>query len=98
MKIEKTVNEMAKTREKITDLQTKLRELERQKTEKENSEIVELMRSVDITPLELAAFIEAYRQQGAQAAIEAAGTAIEPEQELDNPPDSDEDNQSKYEE
>jgi len=88
MKVEKIINEMAKTREKITDLQTKLRELERQKTERENSEIVELMRGVDVTPRELAAFIETYRQQGAQAAIEAAGTTqAEPEQEPGTPPD-----------
>ena len=75
MKIDKLNSKIADTREKITYHQTKLRELERQKTEQENSEIVELMRSVDVTPRELAAFIEVYRQQGAQAAIESAGAA-----------------------
>lgn len=82
MKIDKITNEIAKTREKITDLQTKLRDLERQKTEQENNEIVELIRGVDVTPRELAAFIEAYRQQGAQAALDAAtGLQAGPEQE-----------------
>ena len=75
MKVDKIMNEIAKTREKITDLQTKLRDLERQKTEQENNEIIELMRGVDVTPRELAAFIEAYRQQGVAAALEAAAPA-----------------------
>ncbi len=95
MKISKITNEIAKTREKITDLQTKLRDLERQKTEQENNEIVEIIRAVDVTPRELAAFIEAYRQQGAQAALDAAtgpqGKAEpEPEDEPEIPEDDDE--------
>jgi len=90
MKIGKINSQIANIREKITDLQTKLRELERQKTEKENSEIVELMRSVDVTPCELAAYIEAHRQQREQAAIESAGAVPEPESEVDIPSDDEE--------
>ncbi len=97
MKIDKITNEIAKTREKITDLQTKLRDLERQKTEQENNEIVEIIRAVDVTPRELAAFIEAYRQQGAQTALDAAtgpqvksGPEPEPEDEPESPEDDDE--------
>lgn len=90
MKVDKIVNEIAKTREKITDLQTKLRDLERQKTEQENGEIIEIIRSVDVTPRELAAFIEAYRQQGAAAALAAAAPAEAGGSDDGAPPEDDE--------
>jgi predicted nuclease with TOPRIM domain len=62
-KIKKINDEIDKTKSKISELQTRLRELERQKTEIENTEIVELVRGVDATPQELAAFILAFREQ-----------------------------------
>ena len=62
-KITKINAEIGKTKAKIAELQARLRELERQKTELENTEIVELVRSVDATPQELAAFIRAFREQ-----------------------------------
>lgn len=62
-KIQKIDAEIDKTRVKITDYQARLRELERQKTEIENTEIVELVRSVDATPRELATFILTFREQ-----------------------------------
>ena len=43
MKIEKIIAEISKTKKRILEMQTKLRELERMKTEKENAEIVELV-------------------------------------------------------
>ena len=63
-KIEKIETEIDKTKSKISELQIRLRELERQKTEIENTEIVGLVRGVDATPQELAAFIRAFREQG----------------------------------
>ena len=63
-KLAKINAEIVKTREKIADYQARLKELERQKTEIENTEIVELVRGVDATPKELAAFIRAFRKQG----------------------------------
>jgi septal ring factor EnvC (AmiA/AmiB activator) len=62
-KIKKIDAEIEKTRAKLSDYQARLRELERQKTEIENTEIVELVRSVDATPQELAVFIRAFREQ-----------------------------------
>lgn len=62
-KITKINAEISKTKAKISELQARLRELERQKTELENTEIVELVRGVDATPQELAAFIRAFREQ-----------------------------------
>lgn len=62
-KIKKINTEIEKTRAKLSDYQARLRELERQKTEIENTEIVELVRGVDATPQELAAFIRAFREE-----------------------------------
>ena len=46
-----------KTREKITEYQNKLRGLEAQKTEAENLQIVQLVRSMRLTPQELTAML-----------------------------------------
>ena len=54
LKIEK---EIQKTREKITEQQNKLKELEVQKTEAENLEIVQMVRSLHMTPAELSVFL-----------------------------------------
>lgn len=52
-KIDRIDREIAKTREKLTEYQNKLRELEAQKTEAENLQIVQLVRAVRMTPQEL---------------------------------------------
>lgn len=52
-KIERIDKEIAKTREKITEYQNKLRGLEAQKTEAENLQIVQLVRSMRLTPTAL---------------------------------------------
>ena len=52
-KMERINREIAKTREKITELQNKLKGLEAQKTEAENLEIVQLVRAMKLTPQEL---------------------------------------------
>lgn len=62
-KKEKVILEIAKTKEKISVLQSKLRELERQKTEHENTEIVELVRSTKMNTSELSEFLKAYREK-----------------------------------
>lgn len=62
-KIDKVCAEINKTKAKISDYQARLRELEKQKTELENIEIVELVRGVEASPAELAAFIKAFREQ-----------------------------------
>ena len=54
LKIEK---EIQKIREKITEQQGKLKELEMQKTEAENLEIVQMVRSLHMTPAELSVFL-----------------------------------------
>lgn len=52
-KIERIDKEIAKTREKITEYQNRLRGLEAQKTEAENLQIVQLVRSMRLTPATL---------------------------------------------
>ena len=61
-KLEKLSAEIEKTRARITVLQTRLQDMEQQRSELENTEIVELVRSVTATPEELAAFIKAFRE------------------------------------
>lgn len=56
-KILKIENEIKKTREKITEYQNKLKGLEMQKTEAENLEIVQMVRSLHMTPAELSVFL-----------------------------------------
>lgn len=56
-KIDRIEREMEKTRVKITEFQNKLKELEAQRTEQENMQIVQLVRSMCMTREELAAFL-----------------------------------------
>ena len=52
-KIDRIEKEMQKTREKITEYQNRLKELAAQKTEAENLQIVQLVRSMRLTPAAL---------------------------------------------
>ena len=56
-KIDRINKEIAKTREKITEYQNKLKGLEAQKTEAENLEIVQLVRAMRLTQQELNAML-----------------------------------------
>ena len=67
-KIERIDREIQKTREKITELQNKLKELNAQKTEAENLEIVQLVRSMRMTPQELNAMLKDGGIPGMEAA------------------------------
>ena len=57
-KIERIDREIQKTREKITEYQNKLKDLEAQKTEAENLQIVQLVRAMKLTPQELNAMLK----------------------------------------
>ena len=56
-KIAKLDKELEKAREKAAEWQAKIRELEKQKQEEENSQIVQAVRSLKLTPAELMAFL-----------------------------------------
>ena len=49
--------DIEKTKTKIAELQKQLRELEAAKTEQENLQIVQLVRGLNMTPQEFAAFV-----------------------------------------
>lgn len=57
-KIDRINAEIEKTRAKLSEYQAKLKDLEAQKTEAENLQIVSMVRSMCLTPEELAAFIK----------------------------------------
>ena len=67
-KIDRINKEIAKTREKITEYQNKLKGLEAQKTEAENLEIVQLVRAMRMTPQELNAMLSGGGIPGMSAA------------------------------
>ena len=67
-KIDRINKEIAKTREKITEYQIKLKGLEAQKTEAENLEIVQLVRAMRMTPQELKTMLKGDTIPGMTAA------------------------------
>ena len=77
-KIERIDKEIQKTREKITEYQNRLRGLEAQKTEAENLQIVQLVRSMRLTPQELTDMLSGDAIPG-MAALPADGYAEEQE-------------------
>ena len=82
-KIERIDKEIAKTREKITEYQNKLKGLEAQKTEAENLQIVQLVRAMRLTPAELDAMLSGGGILGMTAATDypAETTDYDEEQE-----------------
>ena len=62
-KIERVCKEIEKTKGKINEHQTRLRELEKQKTELENLDIVSAVRGMNISFDELAALLKTMRQE-----------------------------------
>lgn len=66
-KIQKVEAEIEKVKAKITAQQARLRELEQQKTELENTEIVGMVRGLDVSPEELATLIR--RSAAARLAV-----------------------------
>jgi len=62
-KIERVNKEIDKAKGKIADQQARLRDLEKQKTELENLEIVEAVRGMDISFAELAALLKSTKVQ-----------------------------------
>ncbi len=61
-KIDKLDKELEKA-EKAAEWQAKIRELEKQKQEEENSQIVQAVRSLKLTPSQLMAFLNDPKKQ-----------------------------------
>ena len=68
MKLERIEAEIAKTKETISKQQTRLRELEAQKTEVENLQIVQMVRALRMTPAELSTFFNGRQENPLKAA------------------------------
>lgn len=71
-KIQKTINEIEKTKTRIAEFQARLQELETQRFDMENTEIVGLFRSVDVAPQDLADFIRAFKAQNSRTSFKPA--------------------------
>jgi len=98
-KIERVCKEIDKTKGKINEQQARLRELEKQKTELENVEIVDTVRGMDISFADLAELLKAARATSGQvgpklAAVGKTATAAsigpDDEDDTDDKEDSEE--------
>ena len=58
-RLERIEQEIQKTKTKIAEFQKQLKELEAQKTEQENLQIIQQVRALNVTPEQLAALIRA---------------------------------------
>ena len=61
--------DIERLKEKISEYQQQLKELEAKKTEQENLQIVQLVRGLNMTPQEFAAFVRGGALQAAPAPI-----------------------------
>ena len=77
-KIERVCREIDKTKDRISEQQARLRELEKQKTELENIEIVGTVRGMDISITDLAELLKASRAASGQNVLKS-GPVPEPE-------------------
>ena len=83
-KIDRINREIEKTREKITEYQNKLKGLEAQKTEAENLQIVQLVRSMRLPPAELPAMLKSGAIPGMEPAPAYNGADYEEMEETEN--------------
>ncbi|HAP9748544.1 TPA: DUF4315 family protein [Enterococcus faecium] len=67
-KLDRIEKDIQKTKSKIAEFQKQLRELETQKTEQENLQIIQLVRGMNMKPEEFAAFLRSGAMQAAPAA------------------------------
>jgi len=74
-KIERVSKDIEKTKGKISEFQTRLRELEKQKTELENMDIVDVVRGMNISITDLAALLKTSRATSGQNVQRSAATA-----------------------
>lgn len=69
-KIDRINAEIEKQQAKIVEGQNRVRELERQRTELENADIIGLVRAIDATPKELAALLRTLKSKGVPSDVE----------------------------
>lgn len=57
-KLDKIDGELAKAREKLAEWQAKVKDLEQKRQEEENTQIVSMVRALNLTPAQLAEFLQ----------------------------------------
>ena len=62
-RIKKITDDIEKLKRKISNSQVRLRDLERQKVELENADIIAAVRRIDVPPEEIAALIQKLQNQ-----------------------------------
>jgi len=62
-KLQRNIRDIERAKEKIAELQTLLPELEKQRTDLENTEIIKAVRSACVNPGDLEEFLDSYRQE-----------------------------------
>lgn len=68
-KLKKITDDIENTKSKIAEMQTKVRDLERQKTELENADIIAMIRSIDVPPDEFGEFVRLFKEQQKTTAV-----------------------------
>ncbi|MDB7831612.1 DUF4315 family protein [Intestinimonas butyriciproducens] len=68
-KLERIEKDIQKTKAKIAEFQKQLRELEAQKTEQENLQIIQQVRALNLTPGQLAVFLKGGAAQAPASAF-----------------------------
>ena len=81
MKLERIIAEIERTKETISKQQGRLRELEAQKTEAENLQIVQMVRALRMTPAELSTFLQGRQDNAATPATAATNNSLFSRQE-----------------
>ena len=81
MKLERIIAEIDKTKDAISKQQGRLRELEAQKTEAENLQIVQMVRALHMTPAELSAFLQGKPDNAPTAATVTTNSTLFSRQE-----------------
>ena len=71
-RVQKITDEIEQLKRKILNYQSRLRELERQKTELENADIIAAVRGVNVPPDEFMEFVRAFEAQRGRAVPDLA--------------------------
>ena len=98
-RVQKINDEIERTKAKIIELQALLPELERKKTDLENTEIVKLVRSANVAPGEIAAFVASIKNANRQDSRTNNGQVprtVKPG--ADSPPETKQEEDSNHEE
>lgn len=70
MKSEKITKSIEKLKEKVLELEIQIEDLEKQKTQAENEEIIQAVRSIKVQPKELKYILKAIQNSNMKAIIE----------------------------